>query len=320
MATPAKQSNAYAIPVSHGLIDPQHRKKMGSAIWLFLLLLDWETDRDEPGEVRYGKPIKIREMMQPLDLQEKQVRNQLQRLKIGGYIRLKRTQYGYIVVILNPKKWGFRDRYKITDLEISDRQEITDLSGQTGNLLPLRSVKSYRNINRPEDIKTEEGDMESDKPIPDSSSSAIKKRKLARPAVASEFQPIIDRVVAKLNELTGSSYRSDSKAVAHIAARLKEGFSETDLIAVVEDRCRRWLGDSKMSEYLRPATLFNSEKFDGYLQAARSVNGNNGHAKPEVKYTQTGPDAFDVEIDGHKRTVDGRTLKNRYGISATPLH
>ena len=90
------------------------------------------------------------------------------------------------------------------------------------------------------------------------------------------FSSTIEKTISRLNELAGTSYQPQTNATRnHINARLREGFTDADLIVVVEDRCARWREDPKMREYLRPSTLFNSEKFEGYLEAARA-NG----AKP----------------------------------------
>jgi len=87
---------------------------------------------------------------------------------------------------------------------------------------------------------------------------------------------VVEKTIGRLNELAESSFRTKTKSsVRHIRARLAEGFTEADLLAVVEDRCRRWKDDPKMGEYLRPETLF-SGKFESYLQAART----NGKANP----------------------------------------
>jgi hypothetical protein len=135
----------FSIPVSNGIIDPRHRKKIGSAIWLFLLLIDWTTDEQHGvGHVRGGKPVKVKEMMEVLDLQERQVRDQLQRLKDGAYIDLKRTPYGYSIDVLKSKKWVYRDRRKTAALSDSDRQETPGLFVETGNNPPDRPAENCR--------------------------------------------------------------------------------------------------------------------------------------------------------------------------------
>ena len=50
-----------------------------------------------------------------------------------------------------------------------------------------------------------------------------------------------------------------------ITARLKEGHKICDLTAVIEMKVKEWENDPKMAKYIRPATLFNAEKFNQYV-------------------------------------------------------
>ncbi len=75
----------------------------------------------------------------------------------------------------------------------------------------------------------------------------------------------VKTVIDMLNRECGTRYSAASKAnVRHVAARIKEGYTFDDFVAVVRDRKEKWGGDPKMREYLRPETLFGS-KFDSYL-------------------------------------------------------
>ena len=49
-----------------------------------------------------------------------------------------------------------------------------------------------------------------------------------------------------------------------IEARLKEGASFDDCKSIIAKKCGEWSADEKMAQYLRPATLFNREKFWSY--------------------------------------------------------
>lgn len=71
-------------------------------------------------------------------------------------------------------------------------------------------------------------------------------------------------ILAFLNEKTGRNYEPVPANLELIAARLKDGVSAEDLRAVVAKKCREWLGDERMTQYLRPATLFNRTKFAQY--------------------------------------------------------
>ena len=77
-----------------------------------------------------------------------------------------------------------------------------------------------------------------------------------------------ERVIAHLNATCGTAYRLGSaKSRQLVGARLREGFSAEDCERVIDNMAARWLGDERMRRYLRPETLFNATKFEGYLNA-----------------------------------------------------
>lgn len=84
----------------------------------------------------------------------------------------------------------------------------------------------------------------------------------------------VAEIVSYLNEKAGTSYKASSKDTREkINARLKEGFTVEDFKTVIDKKCGEWLNDPKMSQYLRPLTLFGT-KFEGYLNAPeRSEDG-----------------------------------------------
>ena len=80
---------------------------------------------------------------------------------------------------------------------------------------------------------------------------------------------IYSRVITRLNELTGKSFRpTTKKTIACIDARLNEKFTEEDFYKVIEIKTKEWLG-TKMEIYLRPETLFGN-KFEGYLNQQKA--------------------------------------------------
>lgn len=102
-----------------------------------------------------------------------------------------------------------------------------------------------------------------------------KSKKAEQNASEPEANEAVARIVAYLNERTGSNFRPTTKStVGHIKARLSEGYTESDFIAVIDGRVAAWRHDAKMAQYLRPETLFAPSKFEGYLQAARGVMAN----------------------------------------------
>lgn len=75
------------------------------------------------------------------------------------------------------------------------------------------------------------------------------------------YQEILDY----LNSKVGTSYRASSKATQRlIKARSNEGFEVEDFKKVIDIKVAAWKNDPKMSQYLRPATLFGT-KFESYL-------------------------------------------------------
>ena len=131
------------------------------------------------------------------------------------------------------------------------------------------------------------------------------KRKKENKESTSSHSPIVQKTILRLNASSGKSFRPESASTQkYIMARLKEGFTEEDLLAVVEDRVRRWKDDPKMDQYLRPSTLFNPEKFEAYLQEARRGQG---HHKPVVKDLSDGW----LEVDEKRMTRE--TYERRYG-------
>lgn len=72
-------------------------------------------------------------------------------------------------------------------------------------------------------------------------------------------------IINYLNQQAGTSYRASSKATQHfINARINENFTVDDFKKVIDIKVANWKDDPKMSQYLRPQTLF-SNKFEGYL-------------------------------------------------------
>lgn len=68
-----------------------------------------------------------------------------------------------------------------------------------------------------------------------------------------------------LNDISGKSFKHVDSNLKLIKARLNEGHSEKDIYAVIDRKVTEWENDPKMAKYIRPATLFNAEKFNQYV-------------------------------------------------------
>ncbi len=78
----------------------------------------------------------------------------------------------------------------------------------------------------------------------------------------------VERVVARLNERAGTSFRATTKATASaIRARLREGYTVEQMLAVIDAKAAEWMPVPDMRRHLCPETLFRPSKFEKYVQA-----------------------------------------------------
>lgn len=88
----------------------------------------------------------------------------------------------------------------------------------------------------------------------------------------------INTVILYLNQKVRSSIKLNNKSVRKlIEARLNDGNTVGDLMAVINDKCNQWLNSEKMRRYLVPATLFRKSNFDKYLQELEVIEKNSGY-------------------------------------------
>lgn len=75
----------------------------------------------------------------------------------------------------------------------------------------------------------------------------------------------IVEIIDHLNQVCHTNYKSTTKKTKQlIEARFKEGFTVEDFKMVINNMHTKWNG-TEWQQYLRPSTLFNGEKFEGYL-------------------------------------------------------
>ena len=77
-----------------------------------------------------------------------------------------------------------------------------------------------------------------------------------------------------LNNKTNSKFKPVPANLKFIHARLNEGATVDEIKRVIDAKVSEWGQDSKMSKFLRPATLFNATNFAQYAGQARSKNQN----------------------------------------------
>ena len=74
-----------------------------------------------------------------------------------------------------------------------------------------------------------------------------------------------EKIIDILNNLSGKKFEYVDANKKLIRARIKEGHTTEKIEAVVYMKCKEWINDPKFKKYLRPATLFNAEKFNQYV-------------------------------------------------------
>lgn len=78
------------------------------------------------------------------------------------------------------------------------------------------------------------------------------------------YSEVCTEIIAYLNEKTSSRFKATKSTKELIHARIEEGFTKEDFFTVIDNKVKTWKG-TEWEKYLRPSTLFNASKFQGYL-------------------------------------------------------
>lgn len=85
-------------------------------------------------------------------------------------------------------------------------------------------------------------------------------------------KPDVMIVIEHFNLVTGQKLKVATKSHSeNISGRLSDGYTVDDLKMVIDFKNDEWSNDPKMAQYIRPATLFQTGKFGGYLAAAKTA-------------------------------------------------
>ncbi len=74
----------------------------------------------------------------------------------------------------------------------------------------------------------------------------------------------VDEVIIYLNKRAEKNYRNVLGSAKFILARKREGYCIEDFKKVIDTKSSQWL-NTDFDKFLRPSTLFNATKFEGYL-------------------------------------------------------
>lgn len=136
-------------------------------------------------------------------------------------------------------------------------------------------IKEKENIKEKESIRSSSKNtpslLETSKNIETSKEQKPTKQKSLK-AEKIKNKEIVEEIIAYLNEKANKHFKATNKeAIKFINGRLSEGYSISDLKAVIDNRVEKWLNDEKMNEYLRPSTLFRPSKFEAYYNDVLSM-------------------------------------------------
>ena len=96
-----------------------------------------------------------------------------------------------------------------------------------------------------------------------------KEQKKQVESVKKKDPPPYQEIIDYLNEKAGKRFKVNEKTKAHINARVNDGYTLADFLAVIEKKVAEWRG-TEMDKFLRPETLFGT-KFEGYLNQNETV-------------------------------------------------
>jgi DNA-binding transcriptional regulator YhcF (GntR family) len=156
--------DSYPFPMYSGLLEPEHYKKIGSALWLFLWCVSSTTKEVERDGVNWGivlgnKPLKKKDIAPIFDVSEKTVERWINDLEKYGYIKTTRAPHGLIFSVRNSKKYiNKRDKSVVsvksdtTDMSVHSDDETTNMSDQSDSDTTYLSKRSDKSVASNKDI------------------------------------------------------------------------------------------------------------------------------------------------------------------------
>jgi len=106
-------------------------------------------------------------------------------------------------------------------------------------------------------------------------------------------KPDVVEIINYMNSVIGTKYKTSTKShIQNISARLSEGHSVDDLKKVIDFKYSQWGNSQEMAGFLRPSTLFQTSKFQGYLTASKTVSSGQHRDINEIGTDFSAPAGF----------------------------
>jgi len=239
--------------VPNVLLDEIMPRLSGSSLKVLLAIV-----RKTYGFQKHADKISFRQLQQLTGLSRDSVNQGIKGL--GDLLKIKPGIKGV------PSLAGVNEYALNLDVSTGQLVRKHDRSGnRTSQILPVELVRKSDSTKPTLTKPKKEGPK---------SSSPAREKTLGR-AAKSSVQPVIEKVLRRIYDLSGIRYPPIPATAQVLKARLEDGASEADLLMVVEDRWQHW-GDSSMADSFRPSTLFKDGKFQEYLAIANASSSGNG--------------------------------------------
>lgn len=141
-----KNGKSYPFYIWSGLLTPEHRGRIGSALWLYLLFVNMTTKEEgNKGYVLGGKAISYVFVNQYLGIGRNTYFRWLKILKDNGYIDTNQTKYGNSITVLKSKrtKSGTVGIPKVVHLEYQNRYTSTYKDNKSVNKSVDKSLQPF---------------------------------------------------------------------------------------------------------------------------------------------------------------------------------
>ncbi len=89
-----------------------------------------------------------------------------------------------------------------------------------------------------------------------------------------EIQTPETEILDYLKQLTGTKFRPIKSNLTLISSLFKAGYSQEEIIEVIQLKTVQWKNNPVMAPYLRPSTLFKMSNFDNYINEVDLVKQN----------------------------------------------
>ncbi len=89
-----------------------------------------------------------------------------------------------------------------------------------------------------------------------------------------ETQTPETEILDYLKQVTGTKFRPIKSNLTLISALFKSGYTQEEIVEVIQLKTVQWKNNPVMAPYLRPSTLFKMSNFDNYLNELELVKQN----------------------------------------------